>query len=522
MDGMMKEIIIYSGAVGATISGIFELTIELLKNKLKNPPNNPKRRWGRFFVAIVIGFIAGVSLTSLVVKLQLLDKFIVDLPGLKFGSPDYYIEVDGQDFGYEVFDLAALQYYPTTKIEPSEARTADQTARNFAAREDYDHALNKHDEAIGQDPNTTLFRYNKGVTLAHMGDYETAAEEFRQCIELNHNIALYHASRGIALTNLKSYEEASAEYQNAVDRHQNIAFYQCNLGFTLGLQNSYEEALKAYKKAAMLDSSVASYHYNLGVVFYQLKEYEDALVEINKAINYQDSARYHRILGFVLNQLERYEDALKELLAAPDITRFSEYRNMVFMTLMYDSAARCSELLDLKIQDLQLDTQYPKVTLTGKGNKTRPVPLMGQTAEHCRQYLRKAHPQPDRNGDDHVFFTFSHGKRQRMSPDNVAYFMKKYGEQVRLRCPSMPERVHPHQLRHTRAIHLYRDGMPMQLLSEFLGHATPETTKIYAYADTEMKRAAIQKGEKLRGVLPVEEPIWKDDDEMLRKLCGLR
>ena len=64
--------------------------------------------------------------------------------------------------------------------------------------------------------------------------------------------------------------------------------------------------------------------------------------------------------------------------------------------------------------------------------------------------------------------------------------------------------------------------MPLALLSEFLGHANVETTKIYAYADTEMKRAAIQKGEKARGTISDAEPIWKNDDEMLRKLCGLR
>lgn len=64
--------------------------------------------------------------------------------------------------------------------------------------------------------------------------------------------------------------------------------------------------------------------------------------------------------------------------------------------------------------------------------------------------------------------------------------------------------------------------MPLALLSEFLGHANVETTKIYAYADTEMKRVAIQKGEKARGAIPDAEPIWKNDDQMLRKLCGLR
>ncbi len=216
------------------------------------------------------------------------------------------------------------------------------------------------------------------------------------------------------------------------------------------------------------------------------------------------------------------ENALKALLTQPDISKISEYRNMVFMTLMYDSAARCSELLDLRVQDLRLDSSHPTAYLTGKGSKMRLVPLMLQTARHCEQYLAQFHPEPTKKGSDYFFFTVSHGERHRMSPDNAACFMKRYGEQARYSCPEIPNRVHPHQLRHTRAIHLYRDGMPLALLSEFLGHANVETTKIYAYADTEMKRAAIQKGEKARGTISDAEPIWKNDDEMLRKLCGLR
>lgn len=216
------------------------------------------------------------------------------------------------------------------------------------------------------------------------------------------------------------------------------------------------------------------------------------------------------------------ENALQTLLTQPNISKLSEYRNMIFMTLMYDSAARCSELLDLRVQDLRLNSKSPTVYLTGKGNKTRLVPLMLPTAKHCEQYLAQFHPESSRRGSDYFFFTVFHGERHRMSPDNAASFMKKYSEQAQSVCPEMPDRVHPHQLRHTRAIHLYRDGMPLALLAEFLGHSNPETTKIYAYADAEMKRAAIQKGEKARGAIPDIEPVWKDDDEMLRKLCGLK
>ena len=61
----------------------------------------------------------------------------------------------------------------------------------------------------------------------------------------------------------------------------------------------------------------------------------------------------------------------------------------------------------------------------------------------------------------------------------------------------------------------------MMLLSEYLGHASEETTKVYAYADTEMKRAAIDKVNIVRGNAPPPVPVWIDDEDMILKLSGL-
>lgn len=106
------------------------------------------------------------------------------------------------------------------------------------------------------------------------------------------------------------------------------------------------------------------------------------------------------------------------------------------------------------------------------------------------------------------------------TPGDGNLFMKKYGETARRACPEVPERVHPHQLRHSRAMHLYRAGMPLVLLSEFLGHADVNTTRIYAWADTEMKRQAIQKVSKATAEDSIE-PIWANDEEMIKRLYGL-
>lgn len=216
------------------------------------------------------------------------------------------------------------------------------------------------------------------------------------------------------------------------------------------------------------------------------------------------------------------EEALQTLLKQPDTRKRTEFRNQFFMILMYDTAARCGELLNMKVSSLRLNTRHPTAYLTGKGNKTRSVPLLSKTVEHCNRYLQMFHPNTNANDDDYLFYTVIHNINHPMSADIVAVFMKKYGELARQICPEVPVRVHPHQLRHTRAIHYYRAGMPLALLSEFLGHADPETTKVYAYTDTEMKRLAMEKADNLRKGAPAPVSIWENDEDMILKLSGLK
>ena len=215
------------------------------------------------------------------------------------------------------------------------------------------------------------------------------------------------------------------------------------------------------------------------------------------------------------------ETALQALLRQPDTTTTAGQRNQIFMILMYDSAARCGELTSLRIRDLRLDTTHPVIYLHGKGNKTRIVPLLARTAEHCRQHLRRRHGDELADSSSFMFFTTIHGRRQPMSADTVAAFLKTYGQSARTTCPEIPKRVHPHMLRHTRAMHLYRQGLPLPLLADYLGHASIESTKIYAYADTEMKRIAIAKADPLRNQTPPPQPIWTGNEDMILKLSGL-
>jgi site-specific recombinase XerD len=217
------------------------------------------------------------------------------------------------------------------------------------------------------------------------------------------------------------------------------------------------------------------------------------------------------------------ENALKLLLEQPNLTDNLGLRNGFFMILMYDTAARCSELLNLRLCDVNAEDKTPTVYLTGKGNKTRLVPLMRKTLDHYKNYLKAFHKNASLKSTDYLFYTIIHNHKNKMSPDTVALFMSKYGKLSKEKHPEMPSHIHPHMLRHTRAIHLYRNGMPLELVSQFLGHSQLETSRIYAFADTEMKRDAILKADKLLAPnAHKSKAMWKDDEDMILRLSGLR
>lgn len=217
------------------------------------------------------------------------------------------------------------------------------------------------------------------------------------------------------------------------------------------------------------------------------------------------------------------ETALTIILDQPDKKKRNGQRDLFFLILMYDTGARAQEMLDMKLSDIHMDTSSPYVIITGKGSKTRLVPLMTKTCEHFKNYQKKFHSHG--NPDDHLFYINRNGRHTTMSIDNVEKFVARYGENARKISPEVPEHLKPHTWRHSRAMHLYRNGMPLPLVSEWLGHASMETTrKFYANADTTMKKEAIDKATSDINPLNSKEYDieWEDDEELLKRLYCLK
>ena len=161
----------------------------------------------------------------------------------------------------------------------------------------------------------------------------------------------------------------------------------------------------------------------------------------------------------------------------------------------------------------------PYIRINGKGSKERVVPTTLRTATHLSRYISVYH-SGDYPKTSLLFFTVIKNAAHAMSEGNVERFLSKYARLARSRCDSVPEKVHPHMLRRTRATQLYQNGVSLPMVSRLLGHASLQTTQLYAKPSLHMLREAIESVES--PAQKAERPIWIDDEAMMAKLSGLR
>lgn len=198
--------------------------------------------------------------------------------------------------------------------------------------------------------------------------------------------------------------------------------------------------------------------------------------------------------------------ATAAILAAFDNKTAKHRRNRMLLILMYDTGARVQELADLNISSLHLEMKNPFVTLIGKGRKGRNVPLLEKTEKHLKGYLREFHPE---NDEVPLFYSMLNGKKNRLSADSISLILKTASDIAREKCSEVPDRVNCHMLRKTKAMDLYKSGVPLPFIMQLLGHESMSTTSgFYAFATLEMMSEAMNKS--TDGIVS-EEKIWKKD-----------
>ena len=197
------------------------------------------------------------------------------------------------------------------------------------------------------------------------------------------------------------------------------------------------------------------------------------------------------------------KEEVQTLLASIDTSTKIGRRNLLVLSLLYDTAARADEIIHLKLENIRLEEQL--IILTGKGNKQRIVPIMENTKKLIIQYLKENKIESG--------YLFQNKMKQSMNERWIRDILKKHKSIIN-------KEFTPHTLRRSRATHLLEAGVNILYIQELLGHEDISTTQEYAKVIEKSKIEAIKK------VTPnlVETellPDWNDDKDLLNRLLNL-
>jgi site-specific recombinase XerD len=180
-------------------------------------------------------------------------------------------------------------------------------------------------------------------------------------------------------------------------------------------------------------------------------------------------------------------EGVKALLDAVDRSTPSGERDFALLALMFNTGARVQEVLDLRLQDVRLDPPQ-QVRLKGKGNKVRVCPIWPRTAQLLAGLVRR---RSNESADLALEPLFVNERGEPLSRFGVRYVLRKYALRSGVTTATSQALPHPHTLRHTTAVHLLKAGVDFATISQWLGHASLNTTMRYARSDLDLKRQAL-------------------------------
>lgn len=170
------------------------------------------------------------------------------------------------------------------------------------------------------------------------------------------------------------------------------------------------------------------------------------------------------------------KDEVERLLKAPNTSKKNELRDLAMMEVMYSTGLRVSELVSLKIKDVNANEKI--ITVIGKGIKQRSIPIRDSSLSCLLEYIKEVRNKMKHIEDKQYVFINNRGKK--ITRQNFYTCLKKYA-----RIANIDKNIHPHSLRHSFATHLLENGADLRVVQELLGHTNISTTQIYTHLTNE-------------------------------------
>lgn len=209
------------------------------------------------------------------------------------------------------------------------------------------------------------------------------------------------------------------------------------------------------------------------------------LRRISSTYNFYLFLEREHIISFVVKKFDRPKkmqslpktltvDEVEDLLNAPDLNKDEGFRDRTMFEVMYSSGLRVSELLSLKVN--QVNIEKGTIDIIGKGNKQRKVPVGEYALDFLKKYIEehRIHVKGKRSN-----YLFLNRYGNQLSRQYYFRQIKKYAKQA-----GIEEDISPHTLRHCFATHMLENGAELRALQEMLGHANLATTQIYTNVST--------------------------------------
>jgi len=217
----------------------------------------------------------------------------------------------------------------------------------------------------------------------------------------------------------------------------------------------------------------------------------------------------------VLNYLNI--DGMKLLLQQPNTQNTKGLRDLVLLSLMYESAARVQEIIDLTPASIVIANKPYRVILHGKGNKYRSIPLPDKQVELLRQYMSRS-GLLNRESVQRPLYPNYQG--QKITRNGVNNILIKYVKLANTKNPSLvPDHLSCHSIRHSKAMFLLESKVELIHIRDFLGHKSVLTTEIYARVNPKFTFEAVKNAYK--NITTENIPNWKGNNELMVMLKNI-